>query len=166
MFCDYRKQREHTPLQLVGSLLKQLAEQQNPVSETLKGYYEQHTRSNTNPTSTQAWDVLQSQSADWSRLFLIIDALDECSEEDDTRRRILDGLCSLRGSKTVNIIVTTRPIPTILSEFPTYLEIRASRTDIQKFLEAQMGRFTKRIMAEKNLQADIITGILDAAEGM
>ena len=99
MFCDYRKQREQTPLQLVGSLLKQLAEQQDPVFETLKGYYEQHTRSNTNPTSTQAWDVLQSQSAYWSRLFLIIDALDECSEEDDTRRRVTSLAARLKDDK-------------------------------------------------------------------
>ncbi|KAL2038614.1 hypothetical protein N7G274_008662 [Stereocaulon virgatum] len=68
----------------------------------------------------------------------------------------------------VNIIVTCRPIPTILSEFKlsTHLKIRASRTDIQKYLEAHMGRFSKRIMAENNLQTNIIAGILDAGKGM
>ena len=50
MYCDYLKYREQTPLRLVGSLLKQLAEQQNPISESLKSYYDEHKDSNTDPT--------------------------------------------------------------------------------------------------------------------
>ena len=35
IYCDYLKHREQTPINLVGSLLKQLAEQQNPISGSL-----------------------------------------------------------------------------------------------------------------------------------
>ena len=123
------------------------------MSEALKSYYDQQKRSITKPTPEQSWEILKNQNRDWSRVFIIIDALDECSNEDGTRRRILEGILSLQSSKTVNVIVTSRPIPTILSEFETstHLEIRASRTDIQTYLEAQTDRFSKRVLAEKDL---------------
>ena len=168
IYCDYLKYREQTPLHLVGSLLKQLAEQQNTISESLKSYYDEHKGSNTDPNAKQAFEVLRAQCDNWSRIFIVIDALDECSERDATRGRVIEGLVSLRGSKRINILVTSRPIPSILCEFEVSerLNIRANPTDIQRFLLGQMDRFAKRILAEKDLQAKIISAVVDAADGM
>ena len=80
----------------------------------------------------------------------------------------MEGPVSLRSSKGINILVTSRPIPSMLCDFEVSerLNIRANPTDIQRFLLGQMGRFAKRILAEKDLQAKIISAVVDAADGM
>ena len=168
IYCDYLKHGEQTPLNLVGSLLKQLAEQQNPISESLQNYYDRHKRSNTNPDPGLPFEVLKAECDSWSGIYIIIDALDECSEKDATRQIVVKGLLSLQGSKRINILVTSRPIPSILCNFEVWerLEIRADSEDIHRYLLGQMDRFSKRILAEKDLQAKIISGIVDAADGM
>ena len=95
IYCDNLQYREQTPIHLVGSLLKQLAEQQNPISECLKSYHDKHESSNTDPNPTRAFEVLKAECESWSRIFIIIDALDECSEKDATRQRVVEGLLSL-----------------------------------------------------------------------
>ncbi len=168
IYCDYLKYREQTPIHLAGSLLKQLAEQQNPFSESLKSFYDEHKSSNTDPNPKRAFEVLKAECDSWSRVYIIIDALDECSEKDATRQRVVEGLLSLQGSKRINILVTSRPIPSILCDFEVSerLEIRANSADIQTYLLGQMDRFPKRILAEKDLQAKIINRVVDAADGM
>ena len=168
IYCDYLKYREQTPLHLVGSLLKQLAEQQIPTSESLKSYYDEHKSSNTDPNPKRAFEVLKAECESWSRIFILVDALDECSEKDATRQRLVEGLLSLQGSKRINILVTSRPIPSILCDFEVSerLNIRANSADIQRYLLGQMDRFSRRILAEKDLEAKIISGIIDAADGM
>lgn len=168
IYCDYLKAREQTHVHLVGSLLKQLVEQRNPVSESLKSYYDEHRSSNIDQKPEGAFDVLKAECDNWSRIYIVIDALDECSEKDDTRRRVIAGLLSLQRSNRINVLVTSRPIPSILCDFEVSerLEIRADPEDIHRYLLGQMDRFSKRILAEKDLQAQIISKIIDAADGM
>ena len=168
IYCDYLKYREQTPLHLVGSLLKQLAEQQNPISESLKNYYDEHKSSNTDPKATQAFEVLKAQCDSWPQIFIVIDALDECSEKDGTRQAVINGLLALQDSKRINILVTSRPLPSILCDFEAWerLGIRANSADIQDYLLGQMDRFSKRVVVGKDLQAQIISTIVDAADGM
>ena len=168
IYCDYLKHGEQTSLHLVGSLLKQLAEQQNPLSKSLKDYHDEHKRSNTHPTPARAFEVLKAECDSWSRIFIIVDALDECSEKDATRQRLVEGLLSLQGSNRINILVTARPIPSILCEFDAWerLVIRANSADIQKYLLGQMDRFSKLVVVGEDLQAQIISAIIDAADGM
>ena len=168
IYCDYLKYREQTPVHLVGSLLKQLAEQRNPVSESLESYYNRHRSSNTDPDPKSAFEILKAECDIWSRTFIIVDALDECSEKDATRQRLVEGLLSLQGSKRINILVTSRPISSILCDFEVWerLGIRANSADIQDYLLGQMDRFSKRVVVGKHLQAQIISTIVDAADGM
>ena len=168
IYCDYLKYREQSPIHLVGSLLKQLADQQNPTSVSLRSYCHEHRSSNTDPTPKRAFEFLKDECESWSRVFIIVDALDECSEKDATRQRLIEGLLSLQGSNRINILVTTRPIPSILCEFEVWehLVIRANSADIQNYLLGQMNRFSKRVVVGKHLQAQIISAIIDAADGM
>ena len=168
IYCDYLKHGEQTPINLVGSLLKQLAEQQNPISGSLKNYYDEHRRRNTDPSPERAFEVFKADCDIWSRIYIIIDALDECSEKDATRQIVVKGLLSLQSSKRINILITSRPIPSILCHFELWerLEIRADSKDIHRYLLGQMDRFSKRVLAEKDLQAKIINGIMHAADGM
>ena len=168
IYCDYLRYREQAPVHLVGSLLKQLAEQQNPISESLKSYYDEHKGSNTDPNAKQAFEVLKAQCDSWSRIFIVIDALDECSEKDGTQQAVIKGLLALQDSKRINILVTSRLIPSILCDFEVSerLNIRANSADIETYLLGQMDRFPKRILAEKDLPAKIISEIVGAADGM
>ena len=168
IYCDYLKCQEQISIYLVGSLLKQLAEQQNPISETLRNYCDDHKMRNEKPRPEGAFEVLKAECDNWSQIYIIVDALDECSEKDATRQTVTKGLLSLQSSKRINILVTSRPIPSVLCNFEVWepLEIRADSEDIHRYLLGQVDRFSKRILAEKDLQAKIISGIIDAADGM
>ena len=168
IYCDYLKYREQTPVHLVGSLLRQLAEQYNPISKSLKNYYDEHKNDNRDPSPEGAFEVLKAECDSWSQVFIVIDALDECSEKDSTRKSVIEGLRLLQASKRINILITTRPIPSILCEFEVWerLGIRANSADMQKYLLGQMDRFSKRMVVGEDLQAQIISAIINAADGM
>lgn len=99
---------------------------------------------------------------------MVIDALDECSSDDGTQRKLLKGLLTLQASQAINVMVTSRPIPSIMSESQSLgvLEVQANRSDIQNYLEGQMSRLSKRVAADEDLQSQIINGIIEAADGM
>ena len=108
------------------------------------------------------------EAQDFSRVFVIIDALDECSNDDRTRRRLLEKLRTLQKLASVNLMVTSRPFPDIIEEFEsaTTLEIRASEVDIREYLEEQMSRLPRCVLKDSRLQARIVDGITGAVNGM
>jgi hypothetical protein len=69
----------------------------------------------------------------------------------------------------VNIFATSRPnIPDIMENFKghPWLEILASREDIQQYLEGHMDELGPVVNQSQDIQQEIIDGILDAADGM
>jgi hypothetical protein len=104
----------------------------------------------------------------YSRVFIIIDALDECQASDGCRTRFLAEVFRLQTKCNGNILVTSRFIPEIISKFDgsELLEIRASKEDIERYLEGHMRELLSFIERNPHLQGEIKTGISDAADGM
>jgi hypothetical protein len=103
------------------------------------------------------------------RVFIVVDALDECQESAGSR--FLAELEKLQSSSRpkVNIFATSRPnIPDIMENFKghPWLEILASREDIQQYLEGHMDELGPVVNQSQDIQQEIIDGILDAADGM
>jgi Cdc6-like AAA superfamily ATPase len=75
LYCNFNRQDEQKLEDLLASLLKQLA-QSRP--ENVESLYDQHKAERTRPSASEFSTVLQSVAATYSRVFIIVDALDEC----------------------------------------------------------------------------------------
>jgi hypothetical protein len=114
------------------SLLKQLAESQPSLLSIVKDLYNRHKTKRRRLSLEEILSTLHSVAAKYSRLFIIIDALDECKASSDCRRRFLSKILNLQAKVGANVFATSRLIPGIEKEFNGCLshEIRASKEDI------------------------------------
>src|SRR5271156_6365135 len=89
LYCDFRRQDEQKAEDLLASLLKQLTQGLPSLPDTVKSLYYKHTVYGTWPSLDEISRSLQSVAALYSRVFIIVDALDECRASDDSRARFL-----------------------------------------------------------------------------
>lgn len=67
------------------------------MSESMKSLYERHKDKRTRPSLDEISKALHSVVADYSRAFIIIDALDECQVSDGSRRMLLTQIINLQA---------------------------------------------------------------------
>jgi len=134
IYCNFRRQYEQKPADLLASLLKQLVQEQSSVPESVKSLYQRHESKRTRPSFGEISKVLHSVVAEYSRMFIIIDALDECQVLNGGRRQFLSEIFSLQTKTRANLFTTSRFIPEITNDFQgsISLEIRASDQDMQE----------------------------------
>ncbi|KAJ6545382.1 hypothetical protein B0H19DRAFT_843257, partial [Mycena capillaripes] len=123
----------------------------------------------TRPSIDHDHSILRSAIFEYSKVFILVDALDEYPEE----RR--DGLLLLPSElgPIVNIMLTSRPHIKIDNVFPESrtetLEICAAQDDIRQYLDAQISkspRLSKHIKSCPSLREKIETTILQRCDGM
>jgi len=164
----FRRQDEQKIDDLLTSLLKQLAEGQLSLPVTVKELYNRHKTKRTRPSLDEISTSLQAVAALYSRVFLIIDALDECQAFHGYRKRFLSEMWSLQNKTGVNLFATSRFIPEITEMFneSMQLEIRASTQDIWRYLDSHMPQLPGCVLCSSDLQEEIKTDIIKAVNGM
>jgi len=168
MYCNFRRQDEQKINDLLASLLKQLAETQLSLPSTVKELYNRHKTKRTRPSFDEISKSLQAITALYSRVFIIVDALDECQVSNSCRQRFLLEMFNLQANHGVNLYATSRFIPEITTKFQANisLEIRASKEDIGRYLEAHMRHLSPFDDWNRQLQDEIKVAIADAVDGM
>jgi len=168
LYCNYRRQHEQKPEDLFASILKQFVQEQNAIPDSVKTLYNRHKDRRTRPLPDEILGVIRSVAAAYSRVFIIVDALDECQISDGYRQRFLSGLFSIQAKCEANLFVTSRPISSIEKEFEgnPILEIRASKEDVRRYLEGHMFRLPGFVARSPELQEEIKTKIVNAIDGM
>ena len=168
VYCIYNETGQ-TAHNLLASLLQQFCRQKGPLSPELSKIYEQHYRQNTRPGVSEISRLLCSEIQRFSKVYIVIDALDECPEVDRTRDIFLTEL--LRLPSNAYLLVTSRPnsfIESILTEAER-LEISAHKDDVRRHVEARIAKeplLVKHIAAEPSLQDKIIRNITERAQRM
>jgi hypothetical protein len=130
--------------------------------------YDRHKDKRTRPSLSEILGILQTVAAAYSRVFVIVDALDECQISDGCRQRFLSGLFNLQATCGANLFATSRPISSIEKEFEgnSKLEIRASEEDVRRYLEGHVLRLPGFVARSLELQEEIKTDIVNAIDGM
>lgn len=170
LYCNYRQQQQQMAKDLLSSLLKQLSQGQRSVPAEVENLYMNHKTKQTRPYFNEIIDVLKSIIRLYSRVFIIVDALDECDVVNGARKSLLFELFNLQAKTEVNIFATSRFIPDIQQEFlkkgSVLVEIRASREDVQRYLNGQMPRLPRCVSRSHDLQEKINATIIKAVDGM
>ena len=143
--------------------------QQSDIPDDVVALYEQHRKIKTRPLLNEYLRLLRAVIHDFSRVYIIIDGLDECSEANSTRSDFLTGINGIRPQ--ICTFVTSRHLPNIGRELPgaTRLQVEANDEDIRKYLKQrlQRGEFLKRhLEKDPSLHESIIGSIVSKARRM
>ena len=138
IYCNFRRQDEQKAEDLLASLLKQLSQCQSSLPDSVRSLHDGHKNKRTRPTFDEISRALQSVAAMYSRVFIIIDALDECRAFDSCRRRFLSEMLNFQDKTGMNFFATSRPNIDIENTFQgcIFREIRASKEDVRRYLAA------------------------------
>lgn len=168
IYCNFRRQQEQKPEDLLASLLKQLVLQKRSMPEILKNLYERHKEKRTRPLIEEVSRVLHSIVADYSKTFVIIDALDECQVIGGRHKKLLSEILRLQTESGVSLFATSRFVPEIMTNFKgcLSLEILASDEDVQRYIDGHILQLPSFVLRSPDLQEEIKTEIAKAVKGM
>jgi Cdc6-like AAA superfamily ATPase len=168
IYCNFQRQNEQKIDDLLASLLKQLAMCQPSLPSSVKDLSDRHKTKGTRPSLHDILGSLQAVATMCSRVFIIVDALDECQVSDGCRSRFISNIFNLQAKTRAKLFTTSRPIPDIEKKFEGCLsyEILASDEDIRRFLDGHISQLLTFVLSSPNLQEEIKTEIVKAVEGM
>ena len=168
VYCNYRLQYEQRAEDLLINLLKQLSQERSSLPDSVKDLYDRHKAKRTRPLFEEISKALLSVATLYSRVFIVVDALDECQASDGCRSTFLRGIFNLQAKCGANLFATSRLIPEISEQFEgsTSLQIRASEEDVRRYLDGRMSQLPTFIGRNSYLQERIKTEIVGAVDGM
>ena len=172
IYCNYNEQRQQTASDLMGSILRQISSKLLLSSLALPNevviFHNTHVSAQTRPSLHEHTNTLRKVAKLFSRIFITIDALDECAESYE----LLTTLRSLlSGTRSLSFLVTSRHMKNIddLFENAPQLEISAKETDVRKYLNGQIKRKPRlmgHVRRNPSLESEIIETIAQKAQGM
>ncbi|KAL6900373.1 hypothetical protein GGI43DRAFT_422907 [Trichoderma evansii] len=130
IYCNFKQQEEQKIYNLLASVLKQLVKSQPYLPES--------------PSLNEILTVLQSVTMMYSRIFIIVDALDKCQEYNGYQERFISELSNLQLKNRANIFVTSKIIPDIKKKFKGSKEVEIRAHDKDKLLQ----KYQKKIKTE------------------
>ncbi len=168
IYCNFRRKEEQNANNLLSSLLKQLSQSLSPLPTAVRDLYHQHQRHQTRPTWDEISCTLHSVTKSYAKVFIVVDALDECQVSDGGRNKVLSAMFRLQAEYGANIFATSRFVPEITEKFDNSirLEIRATREDVMRYLQGHIDELPSFVRRNRLLQEDITTQIADAVNGM
>ncbi|KAI9771530.1 MAG: hypothetical protein M1840_002150 [Geoglossum simile] len=168
IYCNFRQQHEQKAYDLLSSLLKQLSQERPVLPDAVKDLYDRHRAKRTRPLFDELSRALHVVTAMHSRIFIIVDALDECQISDGSLTRFLTELFNLQAKCGANLFATSRPTPEITGKFERSitLEIRANKDDVERYLDGHMFKLPGFVAHDCKLQEKIKSEISKAVDGM
>lgn len=164
IYCSYTDGVSQNPRTLISAVLRQLLQSRETVPDAVLGVYEDNEKGR--PLYQDIMDMMKAIVREYEVFYLVIDALDEAMDKSETYAKLLNAVEELQEEANLRVFITSRSIPEITERFEpeSMLEIRASREDLQQYLDHVSWRAW--IRRDENLTAQIKNGVADAADGM
>lgn len=169
--CEFSNRGEQTTVNLIANLLQQVTEQiqDKSLQADLILLYKVHSKFGTHPTKQQMKDLLQKYVAKASTVYIVVDALDECSEAEEDALDFVSVITSI--GPTVKVLCTSRTSTTFGEYFSSgaSIEISAQGEDIKKYLESnvqQQRMLSRHMRADPSLKEEIFKTIINECQGM
>jgi len=160
LYCDFLTQQEQSTANMLGSMLKQLV-RRGGIPEQVREAFERAKREfgGRGLLLRDMVDILKKTITSLPRLFVCIDALDECTQHH--RRDLLESLREIVVvSPNTRVFLTGRPHieKEIVKYFSQVVRIPLSPThgDIKSYLEMRLDRDYDPDAMDDELRADIM----------
>ncbi|KAH2148534.1 hypothetical protein KXV68_000848 [Aspergillus fumigatus] len=165
IFCNFQQQENQKLDTILASILGQLIRGLCHIPEQIQTFYKTYQRNEMQP---QLGDILQMLDVTlrlYSHVYIIIDALDECSDFDGTRTHLISHVLDLQRHLNISFMATARFLPDIISKFQNLpsVEIRASDADVKRYVESNLPTMVRR---RSDIHDFVSSEILKIADGM
>lgn len=168
VYCTYANRSEETLEQLLGCLVSQLIRRKDGIPEIARqAYNNRHVDGQ--PDTSLLLRILGGLIAGFHRTYIVVDALDECSQDGKVARNLVRILAALGGE--VQLLFASR----FVTEFDflvgraSRLEIAARNNDVRLFLNAAIDKddgLLKLCNQTDSLREDIVNKITKNSGGM
>lgn len=168
IYCNFKRQDEQTLEDLLASVLKQLAQGRSSLPQSVKSLHDRCKSKKTGPSIDDISTVLQSVAAEYSQVFILVDALDECRVDNSCRANLLSEIAGLQTKCGVKFFATSRFITDITERFEgdLRLEIRANEQDVLRYVKGHIHELPRFVQRDPDLQQEISSGIAKTIDGM
>lgn len=166
LYLEYERMQEQSLQALLAAVLRQLVHQCPAVPSSVTELHTTHTTNRSQPLLDEISSVLADVTRKFPEVFLVVDALDECSEE--AARDLLSNLRDLQKSTGMKLLATSRPTIDFSEFFEEYesMEIRAQEHDVKAVLDSLIIKLPKLVREDEHLQFKIKNSIVEAVDGM
>ncbi|KAL1619686.1 hypothetical protein SLS54_006623 [Diplodia seriata] len=168
-FCEHDNSDTQGARNILGSLARQLALQNDNSFAELEEFHEKHTTFDKFTADNESLlHLIRSISRKFDTTFIVVDGLDECLEGRSETAQILSELASAENS-SIKVLLTSRDereIRSQLTEFET-AEVNAPNSDVRLHVAAQLEapRF-KMVGANSSLKEEILEYLVEHSGGM
>lgn len=179
VYCDYKQSGLQNPVDLFASLCRQLCDSETNISDEIQTIYARHQRFETRATFKEVVSVLKSQLRRHPSLFILVDALDEVSEEGRAYSIVVETLQDLVTIGTVNgtnirLMVTSRRSKCPFSVFNCKsFEIQAAEEDITQLVSSRIdngisyhSEISTIVKNDRKLQQEVVDRLVKISDGM
>ncbi|KAG4276095.1 hypothetical protein FPRO04_07819 [Fusarium proliferatum] len=174
-FCTYRHERSQHMVNILSSLCIQLALQSEKAFRILQEYHDQLFSSHhlsTKPTAEMLTQILHRICACFTRVYIIVDGIDECDNRVEANVKCLAELALSQGDDVINMALFSRDesiIRTRLEKDFSHVEIEAHTEDLQLYVASELNEkiASKRLrLRDPTLKDLIMTRLVGEAKGM
>ena len=146
--------------------MRQLLSLRNTVPADIKALYKVYQGRHQNGTPAEISRLLRAELTRYRKVFIIVDALDEYSENQNDCDSLLAEVEQLRDCS--NIMLTSRFVAPWIDAFggASRVTIAAKDCDVRRYLESQIPTLPRFVKADLDLQELIFQTITEAVEGM
>ncbi|KAI9684579.1 MAG: hypothetical protein M1822_005667 [Bathelium mastoideum] len=168
LFCSYKAQVDQSTHNLLAALSRQLVLGRPDLAAPVAELHNQHSKRGTKLSLDELMQVLQKTCSSYKTTYMVIDALDECSNTNVVRDKFIQKLRQLQAESNVRLLLTSRNLPDITKFFRSdpQLEVRASDEDVRCFVISQIPLLPNCIQRSDELKNDVQNKIVESVDGM
>jgi hypothetical protein len=167
IYCDYKDEAQHTLQNIVSVIIKDVVRKQS-LSADLVEFHNHHQDANIRPTLPELVHILRLEASKLSSVFAVIDAVDELTDNNHVRERLLGLLFDLMPY--INIMLTSRPHVDVTKHLPNArrIEVAATKQDIRRYTENRLSspEFAALVEGRQDLRNRVIEMVTGKSEGM
>ena len=167
VYCNYKAFEQQTATNLLASLLQQILQERSSLPQSLLCLYESHIKKATRPSLSELSQIFQQDVIENRHVYVVIDALDECSEVNDTRFCFLAKIQKILSK--IHLLITSRPGVVLDLKSVTRIDIEARDDDVSTYLNQRIElepRLKSLVKGNALLHNEILTTIVDKSQGM
>ncbi|KAG8527758.1 uncharacterized protein KY384_007912 [Bacidia gigantensis] len=173
-YCDYKDIATQEPANILGSLARQIAQQDEQSFEKLQAFYKQHGFESRGPRIYEADDLCRlivDMTSFFDSTMIVVDALDECGPQTRTVVEMLTSLISDDETNTIKKLFLSRDeidIRELLSDY-AMVSIAAQSSDLRLYVGAEVDarvRSRQLRMKDRSLKEEILERLVDGADGI
>ena len=166
LYFNYRDQDDQTTEKSIASLLKQLAVADHGTLKPILELYRKLKSQDRRPQLQDLEQIFRLACQNVSRVFVVVDALDECSVK--YRKRFLQSLSTLQSSRSMSVLLTSRSYDDYVNELfgsCPRIKIQARDSDLRNYISNEIEEHYGQDIIDQ-LRETIVERVVQSAHNM